>query len=296
MNTAPKGMYVPIVTPFREDQSIDFDAFKKVIDYAIENGVDGMLIAGGTGEYHMMRLEEQKEVIRKGCEYVAGRVPVIAGVGASTPSVTIEMANFAVDCGANWGLVLPPYYQPTTRQGIIDFYREIASGSKIGIMVYNNPLATAVDLDPELVYELAQIDNIVSLKDTADLLHTSAVVAMVKDMEDFTVFQGYEHAILPGLLLGAEGGFAILMNALPREYAKMYALAKEGRWAEAVEVNLSMAGLYMAMEAEPYPAPVKAAMNMMGIPAGCVRKPLVDASDGLKAKMREDLKKLGYAV
>ena len=290
MNTAPKGMYVPIVTPFREDQSIDFDAFKKVIDYAIENGVDGMLIAGGTGEYHMMRLEEQKEVIRKGCEYVAGRVPVIAGVGASTPSVTIEMANFAADCGANWGLVLPPYYQPTTRQGIIDFYREIASGSKIGIM------ATAVDLDPELVYELAQIDNIVSLKDTADLLHTSAVVAMVKDMEDFTVFQGYEHAILPGLLLGAEGGFAILMNALPREYAKMYALAKEGRWAEAVEVNLSMAGLYMAMEAEPYPAPVKAAMNMMGIPAGCVRKPLVDASDGLKAKMREDLKKLGYAV
>ena len=112
----------------------------------------------------MMRLEEQKEVIRKGCEYVAGRVPVIAGVGASTPSVTIEMANFAADCGANWGLVLPPYYQPTTRQGIIDFYREIASGSKIGIMVYNNPLATAVDLDPELVYELAQIDNIVSLK------------------------------------------------------------------------------------------------------------------------------------
>lgn len=296
MDKAPRGMYVPVVTPFREDQSIDFDAFKKVIDYTIENGVDGMLIAGGTGEYHMMRLEEQKEVIRRGCEFVAGRVPVIAGVGTSTPSVTIEMANFAADCGANWGLVLPPYYQPTTRQGIVEFYREIAEGSKIGIMIYNNPLATTVDLDPELVYELAQIENIVSLKDTADLLHTSAVVAMVKDMEDFTVFQGYEHAILPGLLLGAEGGFAILMNALPKEYAKMYALAKEGRWAEAVEVNLSMAGLYTAMESEPYPAPVKAAMNLMGLPAGCVRKPLVEASDGLKAKMKEDLKKLGYAV
>lgn len=296
MDKAPRGMYVPVVTPFREDQSIDFDAFKKVIDYTIENGVDGMLIAGGTGEYHMMRLEEQKEVIRRGCEFVAGRVPVIAGVGTSTPSVTIEMANFAADCGANWGLVLPPYYQPTTRQGIVEFYREIAEGSKIGIMIYNNPLATTVDLDPELVYELAQIENIVSLKDTADLLHTSAVVAMVKDMEDFTVFQGYEHAILPGLLLGAEGGFAILMNALPKEYAKMYALAKEGRWAEAVEVNLSMAGLYTAMESEPYPAPVKAAMNLMGLPAGCVRKPLVEASGGLKTKMKEDLKKLGYAV
>lgn len=296
MKTAPRGMYVPIVTPFHEDQSIDFEGFKKVIDYTIENGVDGMLIAGGTGEYHMMSLEEQKEVIKKGCEFVAGRVPVIAGVGTSTPSVTIEMANFAAECGASWGLVLPPYYQPTTRQGIIDFYREIAENSRIGIMIYNNPLATAVDLDPELIYELSQIDNIVALKDTADLLHTSAVVALVKDREDFTVFQGYEHAILPGLLIGAEGGFAILMNALPKEYARMYALTKENKWQEAVQVNLSMAGLYTAMELEPYPAPVKAAMRMMGLPAGCVRKPLVDASDELKAAMKKDLKALGYAV
>lgn len=296
MKTAPRGMYVPIVTPFHEDQSIDFEGFKKVIDYTIENGVDGMLIAGGTGEYHMMSLEEQKEVIKKGCEFVAGRVPVIAGVGTSTPSVTIEMANFAAECGASWGLVLPPYYQPTTRQGIIDFYREIAENSRIGIMIYNNPLATAVDLDPELIYELSQIDNIVALKDTADLLHTSAVVALVKDREDFTVFQGYEHAILPGLLIGAEGGFAILMNALPKEYARMYALTKEHKWQEAVQVNLSMSGLYTAMELEPYPAPVKAAMRMMGLPAGCVRKPLVDASDELKAAMKKDLKALGYAV
>ena len=100
MNKAPKGMYVPIITPFREDQSIDFEAFKKVIDYVIEGGVDGLLITGSTGEYHTMTLEEQKEVIKVGCEYVAGRKPIIAGVGKSTAKATIELANFAADCGA----------------------------------------------------------------------------------------------------------------------------------------------------------------------------------------------------
>lgn len=296
MKTGPKGMFVPVVTPFREDQSIDFDAFRKVIDFAVESGLDGMLISGSTGEYHTMSLEEQKEVIQKGCEYVAGRIPVVAGVGKSTAKDTIELANFAAACGAEWGLVLPPYYQPTTRQGILDFFREIAENSKVGIMVYNNPLATGVELEPELIYELAQIDNIVSLKDTSDMIHTSQVIALTKNVENFTVFQGYEHTILPALAIGADGGFAILMNALPREYVHLYELVKQNQWMEAADYNRSLAELYTAMEAEPYPAPVKAAMQMLGLPGGYVRKPLVDASDKLKEQMREALKGIGYKL
>ena len=296
MKTGPKGMFVPVVTPFREDQSIDFDAFRKVIDFAVESGLDGMLISGSTGEYHTMSLEEQKEVIQDACEYVAGRIPVVAGVGKSTAKDTIELANFAAACGAEWGLVLPPYYQPTTRQGILDFFREIAENSKVGIMVYNNPLATGVELEPELIYELAQIDNIVSLKDTSDMIHTSQVIALTKNVENFTVFQGYEHTILPALAIGADGGFAILMNALPREYVHLYELVKQNQWMEAADYNRSLAELYTAMEAEPYPAPVKAAMQMLGLPGGYVRKPLVDASDKLKEQMREALKGIGYKL
>ena len=296
MKTGPKGMFVPVVTPFREDQSIDFDAFRKVIDFAVESGLDGMLISGSTGEYHTMSLEEQKEVIQEGCEYVAGRIPVVAGVGKSTAKDTIELANFAAACGAEWGLVLPPYYQPTTRQGILDFFREIAENSKVGIMVYNNPLATGVELEPELIYELAQIDNIVSLKDTSDMIHTSQVIALTKNVENFTVFQGYEHTILPALAIGADGGFAILMNALPREYVHLYELVKQNQWMEAADYNRSLAELYTAMEAEPYPSPVKAAMQMLGLPGGYVRKPLVDASDKLKEQMREALKGIGYKL
>ena len=296
MKTGPKGMFVPVVTPFRADQSIDFDAFHQVIDFLVESGLDGMLISGSTGEYHTMSLEEQKEVIRKGCEYVAGRIPVVAGIGKSTAKATIELANFAAECGAEWGLVLPPYYQPTTRQGIIDFFREIAESSNVGIMVYNNPLATGVELEPELIYELAQIDNIVSLKDTSDMIHTSQVIALTKNVENFTVFQGYEHTILPGLAIGTDGGFAILMNALPKEYVHLYKLVQQNRWKEAADYNRSLAELYTAMEAEPYPAPVKAAMQMLGLPGGYVRKPLVDASDRLKDRMREALKGIGYKL
>ena len=297
MNKAPKGMYVPIITPFREDQSIDFEAFKKVIDYVIEGGVDGLLITGSTGEYHTMTLEEQKEVIKVGCEYVAGRKPIIAGVGKSTAKATIELANFAADCGAEYGLVLPPYYQPTTRQGVIDFFKEIAAGSRLGIMIYDNPLATGVELEPDLIYELAQVDNIVALKDTSDMIHTCQVLAKTRTLDkEFSVFQGYEHTILPAMAVGAQGGFAILMNALPKAYAKLYKLVLENKWQEATDFNMSMADLFTAMEEEPYPGPVKAAMNMMGLPAGYVRKPLVDASEGLKEKMRKNLRALGYNV
>ncbi|MDO4545546.1 MAG: 4-hydroxy-tetrahydrodipicolinate synthase [Bacillota bacterium] len=293
MKKAPRGMFVPVVTPFKEDQSIDFDAFKKVIDYVVEGGLDGILISGSTGEYHTMTLEEQKEVIKKGCEYVAGRIPVLAGVGRYTAPETVELANFAADCGAEWGLVLPPYYQATTDQGVKDFFLEIADGSNVGIVIYNNPLSTGVELAPELIAELAEHDNIVSLKDTSDMIHTCETIALTRNMPNFTVFQGYEHTILPALAVGAEGGFAILMNALPQEYVKLYNLVKENKWAEAAEFNMSMAKLYTAMEAEPYPAPVKAMMEMLGVPGGCVRKPLVDASDKLKAEMKEELKKLG---
>ena len=296
MKKLPKGMFVPVVTPFKEDQSIDFDAYKKVIDYVLGFGLDGILIAGSTGEYRTMSHEEHKEVIKKGCEFVAGRVPVLAGVGMYTAPDTIALANYAAECGATWGLVLPPYYQTTTEEGVKGFFTEIADGSKLGIMVYNNPLSTSVDLSPELIYELAQHKNIVSLKDTADMEHTCKVIAKTKGVENFTVFQGYEHLILPGLLVGADGGFGILMNLLPKEYTQLYSYVKAGQWKEAAELNLKMANLYTMMEAEPYPGPVKAGMNLLGIPGGSVRKPLVQPSQGLKDTMKVELEKIGYNI
>ena len=289
-----KGMFCPIVTPFKADQSIDFEAFRKVIDYVIDGGVDGILMCGGTGEYHAMSLEEQKEVLKQGIAYVAGRVPVLAGCSQSTPSATIALVNFAADCGADWGMVLPPFYQCTTTQGILDFYKEIADSTKIGIVPYNIPMATGVELTVDMICELMKHPNIIGLKDTADFEHTCKVLCHTRGNDSFNVFQGMENCILPALMAGAEGGFAILMNLLPHEYAKMYKAAKEGRWAEAAEINIKMSNLYQMMEDEPFPGPVKCGMNLIGVPGGCVRKPLVEPSAKLQADMKAELQKFGY--
>ena len=151
---APKGLFVPLVTPFHADESIDYEGYKRVIDYVIEGGMDGVLVGGTTGEYHMMSVEERKELIKKGCEIVGGRVHVMAGTGMNTAKATIELTNYAAECGAEYALVLPPYYHQTTEEGIYEFFREIAAGSKIGIVIYHTPGATNVELSVPLIRRL----------------------------------------------------------------------------------------------------------------------------------------------
>jgi len=299
MSKAPKGIYVPIITTFNEDESIDFAAYQKMVDYVIEGGVHGLLVGGTTGEYHVMSTEERKSLIKAGCEYAAGRVPVMAGVGCFTAKDTIELANYAAECGAKFGLVLPPYYHHTTDAGAVDFYKEIAAASKVGIVIYNYPGATGVVMPPEMIYELSQVENIVSVKESADFGHLCQVVTLTRDVEDFTVFTGEEHFILPTFAVGGQGAFGILVNLLPKEIVQMYeAIVVEKDIEKASALNSRMAGIYGLMEVEgnPYPGPVKAGLDMIGIKGGRVRKPLTQPTDDLKARMKEQLIKLGYSV
>lgn len=293
----PQGLIVPLVTPFHADESIDFDGYKKVIDHCIDGGMDGILVGGSTGEYHMMTLEERKELIKNGCEFAAGRVPVMAGTGEYTAKETIELTNFAAECGATWGLVLPPFYQQTTEEGIYEFFKEIAEGSKIGICIYHNPGATNVELSPELLYKLGQIDNIIAVKDTTDERHTCQTYAAVKDLENFVVIEAEEHLLLPSYSIGLKAAFSILFNLLPKEMKEMYNLAVvKNDFKAAMELNQKMAPLYDLMEAEPYPGPVKAGLDILGLPGGIVRKPLTQPSEDTKTKLKEGLRALGYNV
>ncbi|WP_394235993.1 4-hydroxy-tetrahydrodipicolinate synthase [Niallia oryzisoli] len=299
MTTAPKGIFVPLITPLNEDETIDFQSYKKVIDFQIENGVHGLLVGGTTGEYHVMSVEERKSLIKAGCEYAAGRVPVMAGVGCVTAEETIELANFAAECGATWGLVLAPYYHKTSEEGVREFFKEIAAKSNVGIVIYNYPGATSVELSPELIYELAQEENIVSVKESADFGHLCQVLTLTRDVENFTVFTGEEHFILPTFSIGGQGAFGILVNLLPKELVSLYELAVEkSDLTAARELNAKLSGIYGLMEAEgnPYPGPVKAGMDMIGIKGGKVRKPLTQPTEDLKAQIAEQLVKLGYEV
>lgn len=293
----PYGVMVPLVTPFHADETIDWEGYKTVIDWCIDGGMHGILVGGSTGEYHMMTLEERKELIKKGCEYAEGRVPVMCGTGETTAKATIELTNYAADCGATWGLVLPPYYQQTTEEGIYEFFKEVADNSKIGIVIYHNPGATNVELSPDFCVRLAQIPNIVGIKDTIDERHTCQTIAKTRGIEDFAVIEAEEHLLLPTYSVGGTAAFSILFNLLPREMREMFDLAVEkNNFKAAAELNAKLAPFYDLMEEEPYPGPVKAGLDCLGLPGGIVRKPLTQPSDAMRAKMAKLLKEIGYDV
>lgn len=294
---APKGLYVPLVTPFNADESINYDNYKKVIDYVIEGGMDGILVGGTTGEYHMMSLEERKELIKKGCEIAAGRVPVVAGTGMNTAKATIEMTNYAADCGAAYGLVLPPYYHQTTEEGIYEFFKEVGEASKIGIIVYHTPGGTNVEMSPELCRRIAQLKGIVAIKETIDETHTSQTYMLTRDIPDFCVMEANEPLLLPSYAIGIDAAFSIIFNLLPKEMREMYDLVfKKNDIAAARALNEKLAPIFALMEAEPYPGPVKAGMDAIGLPGGPVRKPLTQPTDAMRAAMKAELVKLGYTV
>ena len=297
MKKAPEGIYVPLITTFNEDETINWENYKKVIDHVIDNGVDGLLVGGTTGEYHVMSFEERKELIKHGCEFAAGRVPVLAGIGCFTARETIELGNWAAECGADYGLVLPPYYHHTSDQGILDFFKEVADNTEVGIMIYYYPGATAVDVTPEMVYEMAQHENIIGIKDSADMTHTAKTVALTQDLDNFSVYTGEEHMIVPTLAVGGKGAFGILINLLPKEFVEIYhTIVDDNDIAKAAALNkrLNKTGIYELMEKEPYPGPAKAGMDAIGLPGGILRKPLTQPSDEMRKAMAKALKELGY--
>ncbi len=290
-----KGLYVPLVTPFNADESINYDAYRTIIDYVIENGMDGVLVGGTTGEYHVMSVEERRELIKKGCEIVAGRVPVVAGTGMPTAKATIEMNNYAADCGAKFGLVLPPYYHQTTEEGIYEFFKEVAEGSKLGIIVYYTPDSTAVTMSPKLLARIAALDGIAAIKETVDETHTSNTYMATLGIPDFTVMEANEPLLIPSYSIGIEAAFSICFNLIPKEMREMYDLVfKKKDIAAARELNKKLYPIFAMMEEEPYPGPVKAGLDAIGLPGGPVRKPLPQPTDSIRRRMKAELEKIGY--
>ena len=292
MKALPKGMFTALITPFNEDESINFDALRGLIDFQVESGIHGLLIGGSTGEYHTMSMEERKAVIQAACEHAAGRIPIMAGIGCSRPCDTIELGRFSAGCGAKWGLATAPYYHRTTRQGVMDYFKEVAAGCEVGLCLYNYPSGVGFELEPEMIAELAQEPNIVALKDTADMEHTAETLAATRGM-DFAVLQGFEHLMLPCFALGGAGAFGIVHNLVPREMVELYETFMAGNWKRANELNARLTNLYQYMELEPFPGPVKVALGQMGYFGGVLRKPLTMPSQEISDKVTAELKKLG---
>lgn len=288
-NTIFEGCGTAIVTPFTKD-GVNFEEFKKLIEFQIENEVDAIIVCGTTGEASTMTTEEKKETIKFAIDTIAKRTKVIVGTGSNNTKTAIEMSKFAEDVGADGILVVTPYYNKTTQQGLIAHYTEIAKSVKLPIIMYSVPGRTGVNILPETCKELSKIENIVAIKEASGNISQVAQIASLCQ-EDLAIYSGNDDQIIPVLSLGGKGVISVLSNVMPKYTHDMTKKYLEGNVEQATKMQLDVIDLIDALFIEVNPIPVKYALNLMGFNFGKPRLPLIELSDKNKKLMEEVMKK-----
>lgn len=288
-NTIFEGCGTAIVTPFTED-GVNFEEFKKLIEFQIENEVDAIIVCGTTGEASTMTTEERKETIKFAINTIAKRTKVIVGTGSNNTKTAIEMSKFAEEAGADGILVVTPYYNKTTQQGLIAHYTEIAKSVKLPIIMYSVPGRTGVNIAPETCKELSKIENIVAIKEASGNISQVAKIASLCQ-DDLAIYSGNDDQIIPVLSLGGKGVISVLSNVMPKYTHDMTKKYLEGNVEQATKMQLDVIDLIDALFVEVNPIPVKYALNLMGFNFGKPRLPLIELSDKNKNLMEDVMKK-----
>lgn len=288
-----RGVATAIATPFKEDLTIDYEAYEKLLAYQVENKVDGLVVCGTTAEAATMDKKEKLYLINFTIEKVGGRLPIIVGTGSNN---TKEAAGFSKEVseidGVDALLVVTPYYNKANREGLYRHFASIAEKSTKPIILYNVPSRTGVNIDPDLVGELSKIENIVGIKDaTGDLHYTIKVKSLVD--EDFAIYSGNDDLIVPLLSVGGSGVISVLSNILPKETSEMVHDYLEGREKDAGISQVKYINLIEALFNEVNPVPVKEALRLLGISDNYMRLPLSTASIETAELLEDELKKLG---
>lgn len=287
-----KGSIVAIVTPMHDDGSLDLDSYRRLIDWHIEQGTNGIVAVGTTGESPTVDHEEHCELIRVAVEQAAGRVPVIAGTGGNSTREAIELTQYAKKVGAQASLQVVPYYNKPTQEGLYRHFRTVAEAVDLPSILYNVPGRTVADLGDQTLLRLAQVPGIVGLKDaTGDIPRGAQLLTQLP--ADFAVYSGNDDSCLALMAMGSHGVISVTANVAPGPMAKMCAAAFAGRWSEALEINRRLIPLHMKLFVEANPIPLKWAMTQMGlIPAG-IRLPLTPLSESYHDTVRAALKDSG---
>jgi 4-hydroxy-tetrahydrodipicolinate synthase len=285
-----KGSMVAIVTPFNADGSVDENKFRQLIEFQIENGTDAIIPCGTTGESATLNYEEHDLVIRACIEQVNGRVPVIAGTGSNSTAEAIELSLHAKEMGADAVLLVSPYYNKPSQEGLYQHYKAIAESVAIPQVLYNVPGRTGMNMQAGTTIRLAEIDNIVAIKEASgDVTQASEIINNAGDKID--VISGDDFLTLPLMACGAKGVISVTANIMPKEVKAMVVAINEGRWDDARVMHLQLLDLHKAMFIESNPVPVKTAVALMGKCDAFVRQPLsslLPASlEKLKAVMAE---------
>lgn len=277
-NTIFTGAGVAIVTPMLADGSVDFDGLRKNIDFQINGGTDAIIICGTTGESSTLDDEEHRAAIRCAVEHTANRVPVIAGTGSNDTKYAVELSQEAQELGADGLLVVTPYYNKCTQKGLYEHYKKIADNVNIPMILYNIPSRTGVTIEIPTVEALGQHKNIVAVKEASgNISYTAKLAAKCGDVVD--IYSGNDDMIVPIMSLGGKGVISVLSNILPKETHDMCQYCLDNNFAEASKMQLEYLKLINTLFIEVNPIPVKAAMNMMGMPSGPCRMPLCDMTD-----------------
>ena len=284
-----KGCGTAIITPF-DDNGVNFNEFKKLIEFQISEGVDALIVCGTTGESSTMTLEERKQTIEFAVKTANHRVPIIAGTGGNCTQSVIDFTKWAETADVDGALIVTPYYNKTTQAGLISHYTAIANSTKLPIILYSVPSRTGVNITPETCFELSKISNIVAIKEASGNL---SQIAEIKSLcrENLHLYSGNDDQIIPILSLGGLGVISVLSNVAPKYTHEMVINYLNGKIIEAQDMQLDAIYLIKALFSEVNPIPVKAALNMLGYNAGIPRLPLIEMSEKGKEKLEKELKK-----
>jgi 4-hydroxy-tetrahydrodipicolinate synthase len=289
-----EGVYPALITPFTEDDEIDTEGLRRLVEYVTEGGVAGIVPCGTTGESATLSQEEHKRVIDVVVD--CSKVPVIAGTGSNNTKEAIEFTKHAEDAGADACLLITPYYNKPNIKGLKEHFKIIGDSVEIPLILYNIPSRTGQNVNAETMVALAaEVENIKGVKEASgDLKQIGAIIRSVAEQGlDFTVVAGDDFLTLPIMSLGGKGVISVAANIAPREMSEMVAAMLKEEVEKAKEINIRLFSLFEAMFLETNPIPVKKAAEMMGLPAGHVRLPLGALSEGNEEKLRMVLEGLG---
>ena len=291
INHSYKGSNVALITPMFDDGAVDYDALNNLIDFHIDAGTSSIVSVGTTGESATVGVKEHLKIIKHTIQYAARRIPIIAGTGANSTSEAIELTQEAKNFGADACLLVTPYYNKPTQEGLFQHFKLIAESVDIDQILYNVPGRTAVNMSVETTARLSEISNIIGIKDaTGDL---TIIRELVKSCpEDFLLLTGDDATALDFLLLGGHGGISVTANVTPKELQKVYMTAIAGNAEVARQANKELTNLHQNLFLESNPIPVKWALHKMGLCSKGIRLPLLELSSEFRPVIENDLKEL----
>ena len=287
-----KGSLVALITPMNQDGSINYEQLRDLIDWHIENGTDGIVAVGTTGESATLPVEEHLAVIEATVKHVNKRIPVIAGTGANNTVEAIALSKAAEQAGADYTLSVVPYYNKPSQEGIYQHFKTIAEATSIPMIIYNVPGRTVVSMSNDTILRLAEIPNIVGVKEASGKIGSN--IELINSVpEGFAVFSGDDPTGLPFMLCGGHGVVTVAANVAPKLFADMCRAALKGDIATARRLNEQLIPIYNTMFCEPSPAAPKWGLSLLGKCEPHVRLPLVALTEDGQAKVRAALEKSG---